>query len=210
MGKKPDPITYDPASKHIFCINHGAGTVSVIDPAVLDKDPVEITVGGTLETAVADGAGHVYVNVEDKGETVAIDSLANKILAHWTLAAGATPTGLAIDTEHHRLFVGCGNRKMYVLDSQSGKVLAAVDVGRGVDGAAYDAKLGVAMTANGRDGRSASSRRLPLGSLRRCRRSRPSWSPRPSQSTRKSTKPCCPATCPTARAVRRSESSSWA
>ncbi|MGO8752298.1 MAG: YncE family protein [Thermoguttaceae bacterium] len=152
VGKKPDPITYDPASKHIFCINHGGGTVSVIDPAALDKDPTVIPVGGTLETAVADGTGHVFVNVEDKAETVEIDSLANRVLAHWALAPEATPAGLAIDTAHHRLFVGCGNKKLYVLDSQSGKVLAAVDVGKGVDGDVYDATLGVAMVANGKDG----------------------------------------------------------
>jgi YVTN family beta-propeller protein len=151
-GRNPDAIVYDPASKHILSINHTGGDVTVIDPAALDKDPVTIAVGGTLEFAVADGAGHVFVNVEDKDEVVDIDSKTNQVVAHWPLSPGKGPTGLAIDIEHHRLFAGCGNQKMIVLDSQSGKILAAVDIGRGVDGVAYEPTLGVAMSANGRDG----------------------------------------------------------
>jgi len=150
-GKNPDAIMFDPASKHIFAFNHSGGDVTVIDPATLEA-VATIPVGGALEYGVSDGAGHVFVNVEDKGEVVEIDSKENKVLAHWPLEKGATPTGLAIDLEHHHLFSGCGNRKMYVLDSENGKVLASLDVGNGVDGAAYDSTLGVAMSANGRDG----------------------------------------------------------
>jgi DNA-binding beta-propeller fold protein YncE len=151
-GRNPDAIIYDPASKHIMSINHSGGDVTVIDPAALDKDPVTIAVGGTLEFAAADGAGHVFVNVEDKNEVAQIDSKTNQVTAHWPLAEGTRPTGLAIDPEHHRLYAGCGNKKMIVLDSESGKVLAAVDIGQGVDGVAYEPTLGVAMSANGRDG----------------------------------------------------------
>ena len=87
-GRNPDAIIYDPASKHILSINHSGGDVTVIDPAALDKDPVTIAVGGTLEFAAADGAGHVFVNVENKNEVVQIDSKTNQVLAHWPLAAG--------------------------------------------------------------------------------------------------------------------------
>jgi DNA-binding beta-propeller fold protein YncE len=151
-GRNPDAIIYDPASKHIMSINHSGGDVTVIDPAALDKDPVTIKVGGTLEFAAADGAGHVFVNVENKDEMVQIDSKTNQVMAHWPLAEGKGPTGLAIDPERHRLFAGCGNQKMIVLDSESGKVIATVAIGRGVDGVAYEPTLGVAMSANGRDG----------------------------------------------------------
>lgn len=151
VGTKPDAIMYDSASKHILAINHGSGDVSVIDPAALDKETVKIPVGGTLEFAVGDGAGHVFVNVEDKDETVEIDSKENKVLAHWPLAPGKAPTGLALDRRNHRLFVGCGNEKMIVLDAESGKVLAAADVGKGVDGVVFDRRLG-ALSSNGKDG----------------------------------------------------------
>jgi YVTN family beta-propeller protein len=151
-GRNPDAIIYDPASKHIMSMNHSGGDVTVIDPSALDKEPVTIAVGGTLEFAVADGESHVFVNVEDKDEVAQIDSKTNQVLARWPLSPGKGPTGLAIDIERHRLYAGCGNKKMIVLDSQSGKVLADVDIGQGVDGVAYEPTLGVAISANGRDG----------------------------------------------------------
>lgn len=152
-GRNPDAILFDPASKHVFAFNHSGGDITVIDPAALAKETVTIPVGGTLEYGVADGAGRVYVNVEDKNEVVAIDSKANRVLAHWTLGSGDGPSGLAIDTEHHHLFSGCdGNAKMVVLDATNGKILATLGIGKGVDGAAFDPALGVAMSANGKDG----------------------------------------------------------
>jgi len=150
-GRNPDAILYDPASKHVFAFNHSGGDISVIDPAALSKDPVTIQVGGALEFGVSDGKGHVYVNVEDKNEVVAIDSKANRVLAHWSVAPGDGPTGLAIDLEHHRLFSGC-NKKMIVTDTETGKQLAAVDIGPGVDGVAFEPSWGVAISANGDDG----------------------------------------------------------
>ena len=151
VGRNPDAILFDPASKHVFAFNHSGGDVSVIDPAALSKDPVTIPVGGALEFGVSDGKGHVYVNVEDKNEVVAIDSKANRVLVHWSVAPGDGPTGLAIDVEHHRLFSGC-NKKMIVTDFETGKQLAAVDIGPGVDGVAFEPSWGVAISANGGDG----------------------------------------------------------
>jgi DNA-binding beta-propeller fold protein YncE len=151
-GANPDAILYDPASKHIFSINHSGGDITVIDPAALDMETVTIPVGGVLEYAVADGTGHVFVCVEDKNEVVQIDSKANRVLARWALAPGEEPTGLAIDPKHHRLFAGCRNQKMVVLDARTGKILATPAIGKGVDGVAYEPTLGVAVSANGQDG----------------------------------------------------------
>jgi DNA-binding beta-propeller fold protein YncE len=151
-GANPDPILFEPFSKKIWSINHSGGSITVIDPAALDKEPVTIQVGGTLEAGVTDGKGHVFVNVENKSEVVQIDAKENRVLAHWSVAPGDGPTGLAIDVEHHRLFAGCGNSKCVVLDSESGKQLAAVTVGRGIDGVGFEPTLGVAFTANGQDG----------------------------------------------------------
>jgi len=150
-GGSPDAIAYDPASKHIFSINHSGGNVTVIDPAALDKATVTIDVGGTLEFAVADGKGHLFVNVEDKNEVVEIDTKENRVLTHWQLSPGTGPSGLAIDIDHHMLFSGCQNAKCIVLDSETGKQVAALNVGRGIDGVAFDPVLGT-MTANGQDG----------------------------------------------------------
>jgi DNA-binding beta-propeller fold protein YncE len=113
---------------------------------------VTLAVGGTLEFGVTDNAGHVYVNVEDKSEVVAIDSLNPKVLAHWSVQPGDSPSGLDIDAKHGVLFVGCQNNTLVMVDAKNGKVLATVPVGAGVDGVAFDPKLNLAMTANGKDG----------------------------------------------------------
>jgi YVTN family beta-propeller protein len=150
-GANPDSIVYDPASKHVFSMNHSAGDITVIDPAALDRT-VTVPVAGKLESGVADGAGNVFVCVEDKNEVVQIDSRANKLLARWPLETGQAPTGLAIDTQRMRLFAGCGNRTMVVLDAKTGKILGTTAIGKGVDGVAYEPALGLAVSANGKDG----------------------------------------------------------
>lgn len=151
-GANPDAIVYDPFSKHVLCMNHSGGDITVIDPAALKGATVTIPVGGKLEYAVADGAGHVFVCVEDKNEVVKIDTKANRVLARWSIEPGDGPTGLALDAEKHRLFAGCGNQKMIVLDAQTGKILATPAIGKGVDGVAFEPTLRVAISANGRDG----------------------------------------------------------
>jgi DNA-binding beta-propeller fold protein YncE len=162
-GKNPDGIIYDPASQRVYAFNHTGGDITIVDPAALDKEPNTLAVGGTLEFGVADGAGHVYVNVEDKNEVAVIDSKLQKVTAHWSVAPGDGPTGLAIDVAHRRLFAGCGNQKMVVLDADTGKVLASPAVGSGVDGVAFDPGLGLAVSSNGRDGTLTAVREAPAG-----------------------------------------------
>jgi len=164
-GQNPDSIIYDPASKKIFAFNGRSGDVTIVDPAAPDQTPVTLAVGGKLEVGVADGAGHVYVNAEDKNEVVAIDSKEGKVLAHWPIAPGEGPTGLAMDVAHRRLFSGCSNRKMIVLDADQGKVLADLPIGPGVDGVAFDPQSGLAMSANGGDGTLTAVREGPAGTF---------------------------------------------
>ena len=147
-GDNPDAVIYDPASKHIFVMNHSGGDITVIDPADLKKTVATISIGGKkVESAAADGAGQVFVCIEDKDEVVQVDSKDNKVLNHWSVAPGADPTCVAIDTENNRLFVGCGNQKMAVLDAKSGKVLGTCPIGDDVDGVIFDPVLKVAMSS---------------------------------------------------------------
>jgi YVTN family beta-propeller protein len=164
-GQNPDAITYDPASKRVFAFNQRSGNVTIVDPKALDKDPETLAVGGVLETGVSDGNGRVFVNAEDKSEIAVIDSKAMKVLAHWPLAPGQSPTGLAIDTQHHRLFAGC-DRLMVVVDPETGKILATVPTGAGVDGVAFDSQLGVAVSSNGRDGTVTVVKEDPAGTFK--------------------------------------------
>ena len=150
-GQNPDAILYDPASHKVFAFCAGGDAV-VIDPANLSAPAVAINCGGKLEFGQSDGAGHVFVNCEDKNEIVVIDSRELKVSQHWSVSPATAPSGLAIDLAHHRLFSVGNNEKMAVLDSENGKLLATVPIGKGVDGCAWDAKLGVAPSANGGDG----------------------------------------------------------
>jgi DNA-binding beta-propeller fold protein YncE len=143
----PDDIVYDPASKHVFA-NHQDGDITVIDPAALDRT-VTIPVKGRLECGVPDGAGHLFVCVEDRNEVVQIDSMTNQLLAHWPLGTGQGPTGLAIDTQRMRLFAGCVNQQMVVLDAKTGTILSTTPIGKDVDGVAFEPSLQLAVSANG-------------------------------------------------------------
>lgn len=147
-GRNPDAILYDPHSRRVLTFNHSRGNVSAIDPAG-DSVVGTIPVGGTLEFAVSDGAGHVFVNVEDRSQLVEIDPDGLRVVARWPLAPCEEPTGLAIDRAHGRLFVGCGNRLMAVVDAGDGHVVAALPVGPGVDATRFDPGRGLAFASAG-------------------------------------------------------------
>lgn len=150
-GQNPDAILYDGASRHVLTFNGRSASASVIDPA---KNAVigSIALPGKPEFAVADGAGHVYVNIEDKSELVQIDSASNKVLQTWPLAPCESPSGLAIDTAHHRLFSVCDNRTMAVIDATDGHQVATVAIGEGPDAVVFDAAEGMIYSSNGESG----------------------------------------------------------
>jgi DNA-binding beta-propeller fold protein YncE len=150
-GTNPDAILYDSVSKRVFAMNGRSGDSTAIDGATGNVVGT-IPVGGKLEFGVADGAGHVYVNVEDKGEEVQIDSKSLAVTARWTLAPCQEPSGLAIDTIHRRLFAGCDNKMMAVVDADTGKVIAMPAIGDGVDANQFDPGTSFAFASNGGSG----------------------------------------------------------
>jgi YVTN family beta-propeller protein len=146
-GKNPDWIMYDAFSKKIITSDHSAGSLTVIDPAT-DKVIATILVPGTLETIASDGAGKLFVNVEDKNEIVAVDIIKNEVIGHWSLGSAEGPTGLAIDTKTKRLFATC-DKIMVAMDCTNGKIVAQVPIGAGCDGAAFDPATKTVFTSNG-------------------------------------------------------------
>ncbi len=141
VAEGPDAILYASASKHVYAFCGDGNCASVIDPRT-SKVVATVALGGAPEFAVEDPkAGRIYNNLEDKNEVVAIDEKTNTVVARWPLAPGETPTGLAIDLDHHRLFSGCRNGHVIALDSTSGKVVATWPIGKGVDACRYDARL---------------------------------------------------------------------
>ncbi|MGA9342288.1 MAG: YncE family protein [Rhodanobacteraceae bacterium] len=150
-GKNPDAILYDPFSRRVFTFNGHSDNASVID-ARSGKVITTIPLDGKPEFAVSDGAGRIYVNIEDKAEITEIDSHAAKALVTWPLTGCEEPSGLAIDIKHRRLFSVCQNHRMVVVDAQNGHVVATLPIGAGPDGAGFDAERGLAFSSNGRDG----------------------------------------------------------
>lgn len=150
-GQNPDAILYDSASHHVLTFNGHSASASVIDPA---KQAVigNIVLPGKPEFAVADGAGHVYVNIEDKSELVQLDSIHAKVLHVWPLAPCESPSGLAIDNPHHRLFSVCDNRTMAVLDAGDGHHVADVPIGEGPDAVVFDPAEATIYSSNGESG----------------------------------------------------------
>jgi DNA-binding beta-propeller fold protein YncE len=136
-GKNPDSIMYEPTTKRVFAFNGRSNNATVIDAAE-SKVVGTIELAGRPEFAVADGAGSVFVNIEDKSTLVKIDAKKMSVLETWSLDPGKTPTGLAIDTKTKRLFAGCGNKLLVVVNAENGKVVAKLPIGEKVDAVAFD------------------------------------------------------------------------
>ena len=148
-GENPDALVYEPKRKELYVFNHTGNSVTVI-AAGDAKVVATISLPGNPEFAVADkNAGRVYVNIEDKSAVAVIDSAKHEVIANWPLAPGEEPTGIALDAAHHRLFVTCHNKMMEMLDTTTGKVLATVPIGAGVDGCAFDDALQLAFASCG-------------------------------------------------------------
>src|SRR5215472_4765867 len=150
-GQNPDAILYDPATHRVFTFNGRSSNATVIDA---EKGTVVATIplDGKPEFGAADGKGTVFVNIEDKSEITAIDAKKAAVVKTWPLAPCEEPSGLAMDQKHRRLFAGCSNKMMAIVDADSGKVIATPAIGEGVDANAFDADQQLAFSSNGRDG----------------------------------------------------------
>jgi YVTN family beta-propeller protein len=149
-GTKPDAAAYDPATRTVWIMNAGSGDVTVVDPAS-SKVLATVPVGGSLELGAADGDGRLYVNIEDKNEVAVLDTRARKLLTRFTLQACDGPTGIAYDPASRELLSACANG-VAVVSATDGRQIARLPIGKGADGAAFDAKRNVALVPAGRDG----------------------------------------------------------
>jgi DNA-binding beta-propeller fold protein YncE len=137
VGKHPDAIWYDAASKRVFTFNAGSEDATAIDAA--NSEVVgTIPLSGKPEFAQSDGRGTVFVNIEDKSQLFALDASKLSVKQRWSLPGCEEPTGLAIDQKNRRLFVGCSNKVMAIVNADNGKVVTKLPIGDGVDGTAFD------------------------------------------------------------------------
>jgi YVTN family beta-propeller protein len=148
VGDTPDAIVYDPFSKRVFTFNAKSKDTTAIDVAT-GKVAGTIPLGGKPEFSVSDGKGHMYVNNEDKSEIVEFDPQALKESHRWKLTGCESPSGLAMDRKNRRLFAGCDNKKMAVMNADTGAVITTLAIGDGVDANAFDPETMLAFSSNG-------------------------------------------------------------
>lgn len=148
VGTNPDAIAYDAGSKRVFTMNGRSQDATAIDAASgIVVGTIEL--GGKPEFAVADGKGSIFVNIEDKSELVEFDSQKLTVLHRWPLAPCQEPSGLAMDRKSRRLFSGCDNKMMAVVNADTGKVIATPVIGEGVDANGFDPATNSAFASNG-------------------------------------------------------------
>lgn len=150
-GLDPDAIVYDPFTRRVFTFNGHSQDMTAID-AVTGRAIRTVALGGKPEFAVTDGHGYLYDNLEDKSELLRIDPKNLKVLDRWPLAPCESPSGLAIDAQHHRLFSVCRNAMMAVVDAETGKLIAHLATGTGTDAARFDSSRQFAFASNGGSG----------------------------------------------------------
>lgn len=151
VGGRPDSIIYDPFSKRLFTFNSTSKDSTAVD-AETGKVAGTVPLGGKPEAAVSDEAGTIYVNIEDKSELVAFDAKTLAVKKHYPLAPCEEPSGIAADLRHGRVFSGCDNKLIAVTDMKSGKVVAQIPIGEGVDANRFDPATGLIFSSNGESG----------------------------------------------------------
>ncbi len=148
VGDNPDAILYDSATKRVFTFNGKSQDSTAID-ATNGTVLGTIKLDGKPEFSASDGKGEIFVNIEDKSELTAIDGNKLEVKTKWSLAPCEEPSGLSIDRKNRRLFVGCHNKMMAVVNADTGKVLATPAIGEGVDATSFDDETGLAFASCG-------------------------------------------------------------
>jgi len=131
-------------------LSHRAPNATVINAS--DGSIVgTIDLGGAPEQAASDGKGHVYVDIEDKANIAVVDAKTLTVTGHYDLEGkGAVCAGLAMDVKNNILFAACRNpQNMVILNAADGKILDALPLGQGTDGATFNPKTMEAFSSQG-------------------------------------------------------------
>lgn len=148
VGDRPDAIVYDPYSDRVFTFNAAGKDATAVD-AETGKVAGSVPIGGKPEFSASNGKGKMWVNNEDTGVLVEFDPKALKVTNQWKMEGCDSPSGLAIDAKHDILFSGCHSKIMAITDGNTGKQIAAVPIGAGVDACAFDPGTQLAFSSNG-------------------------------------------------------------
>lgn len=150
VGLNPDAIVYMSKTQEVYAFNAKSNSVSVIN-AKSNAVITTIELPGKPEFATVDEKlSRVILNVEDKNEVAVIDGKTHKVTSTWKIEGCESPSGIAIDPLFERIFSVCENEKMVMIDAKTGKTIASAPTGAGTDGAAFDPKLKLAFSSNGK------------------------------------------------------------
>ena len=146
----PDGYLDDPANSRVYILSHSAPNVTVLDAK--DGSIVgTIDLGGAPEQAQLDGKGHLFIDLEDKDAIAVVDTKTMKMTGKYDISSkGGGCAGLAIDTKNSVLFASCRDKKnMIILSSTDGKILDALPIGNGSDGATFNPNTQEAFSSQG-------------------------------------------------------------
>jgi DNA-binding beta-propeller fold protein YncE len=146
-GANPGAMVYDRQAGRVLTMNSDSDNATAI--AAADGSIVgTIPLGGRPEMAVGDGAGRVYVHLQDRNEIAVLATRLLRVVRRWPVACGTGPVSLAIDPAHGCLFQGCRNGTLAVVDTDSGQEVAALPIGHSVDAVRYDAGTSLVFAAS--------------------------------------------------------------
>jgi len=159
VGDDPNGIIYDPKTQRVFSADRGSKRVTAIDAKTGKIVGTIEDLGGRTEHLAADGAGHVFLNMQDVGKLHKLDVRGFKVMETWALTPVCTqPSSMDMDAAHNRIFIGCrggGQAQppaaslLAVVDSTNGKIVAAQPIGPGVDALEFDPKTGLIYVSTG-------------------------------------------------------------
>ena len=149
VGDDPNGIIYDPRTKRVFSADRGSKRVTAIDAATGRIAATSADLGGRTEHLAADGDGHVFLNMQDRGTLLKLDVRELKVMETWPLAGCGQPSSMDIDRVHARVFVGCRSGLLAVVDGASGRIVATQPIGLGVDALEFDPAKGLIFVSTG-------------------------------------------------------------
>jgi len=148
VGEDTDAVIYDPASKRVFVMEGDPRKAVAIDTQT-DTVAGEVSLGGQPEFAAVDGAGELFVNIEDQRTIQRVSTRTLKVEATWPVQQCEAPHGLALDAGSKRLFSTCINSRMVIVDTTDGRIVTTLPIGAGSDASAFDNRRKRAFSSNG-------------------------------------------------------------
>jgi hypothetical protein len=147
VDAKGDGSRYDPVTKRAFIwVDKDAWVVDMTTGKLITKS----TIGDGLESAVADGKGKLFANIEDKGAVERVDTKTLKIEATYTIPKCGRAQGLSMDLPSRRLFMAC-DTEMVVVNADDGNIVSRIRVPSRADENCYDPGTKLAFNPNRAD-----------------------------------------------------------